>query len=206
MEKYFENHKHLCWSTSAKETLALVKYYLKHDKDRQRIAGEGQMYAYENLNYETMLLGIINDVLNQKEVRNSSRWYDRCDPIKDLYHAGNYKEVVERVTPLVHTAGSQRLKDELLFCQANAFYFLGHYEQSAQVFTGLIERKQQVEWIHNLGVTLYKMGNAAAGERRIQQALEMRPEYLDAKFNLEFARLNAPYLIELKLTRSHFRS
>ncbi len=206
MEKYFTNHKHLCWSSSPKETLELVRYYLKHDKERRQIAQEGQRYAYENLSYEKMLLPIISDVLNQPEVRNSSAWYDRCDPIRDLYRSGNYGELIERVGPLVRAAGSQQLKDELLFCQANAFYFLGHYEKSAEVLSGLLERKRQVEWVHNLGVALYRMGNTSDGERHMQQALAMRPEYLDAKFNLEFVRLNAPNVIELKLTRSHIRS
>ena len=56
MEKYLENHKHLCWSSSPKETLDLVKFYLKNDKARKKIAREGQRYAYEHLSYEKMPL------------------------------------------------------------------------------------------------------------------------------------------------------
>ena len=58
----------------------------------------------------------------------------------------------------------------------------------------------------NLGVALYKTGKATAGRRRIQEALDLRPGYLDAKYNLEFARLNAGNIIELKLTGSFNQS
>ena len=81
MEKYVENHKHLCWSFSPKETLDLVKFYLKNDKAREKIAKEGQRYAYEHLNYEKMLLPIIDDVLDQPRVENSSARYRKCLPV-----------------------------------------------------------------------------------------------------------------------------
>jgi spore maturation protein CgeB len=206
MEKYLENHKHLCWSTSPKETLELVKYYLKHDKEREKIAKEGQRYAYDHLNYETMLLPIIQDVLDQPEVRNSSAWYDRCIPAKDAYRAGDYKETLDKVEPILAGAGSQRIKDELIFYKANSHYFLGQYERCADLLGGLLKRRQQPEWLNNMGVVQYKLRNATAGERSLEQALEIKPGYLDARFNLEFARLNAPAFIDLKLTKGYIRS
>jgi spore maturation protein CgeB len=206
MEKYVENHKHLCWSRSPEETLELVRYYLKHEEEREKIAKEGQSYAYEHLNYEKMLLPIIEDVLHQPEVRNSSSWYERSIPIKEAYRAGDYEGTVNKVGPMIAAAGSQRIKEELTFYEANSLYFLGQYERCADLLSSLLERRQQPEWLNNLGVVLYKLRDASAGERKLEQALELKPGYLDARFNLEFARLNAPSLIDLKLTKGYIRS
>ena len=207
MEKYVENHKHLCWSSSAKETLDLVKFYLKNDSAREKIAKEGRRYAYEHLNYEKMLLPIIDDVLDQERVKNSSKWYRKSLPVKARYGAGDYKATVEGVTRLIEEPGASRsLKDELLFYKANSFYHLGEYEKSADVLRGVLRRKKQPEVLNNLGVSLYKLGKVGAGQRRIREALDLRPGYLDAKFNLEFARLNAGKIIELKLTSGLIRS
>ena len=41
-ENIFNNHEHLVWSNSPKETLELIDYYLNHDKERQEIAKQGQ--------------------------------------------------------------------------------------------------------------------------------------------------------------------
>ncbi|WP_300299972.1 CgeB family protein [Anaerosolibacter sp.] len=41
-ENIFNNHEHLVWSNSQKETIDLVDYYLKHDKEREQIAEQGQ--------------------------------------------------------------------------------------------------------------------------------------------------------------------
>ncbi len=206
MEKYFENHKHLCWSSSPKETLDLVKFYLKHDKERERIAREGRRYAHENLDYAKMLLPIIDDVLEQPRVKTSSRWYDRCQPLKDSYRAGDYRAVVDGVARLMSEGLPQRLNDELLFYLANSFYFVGQYEKAAAELSQLLKRRRQAEWLNNLGVVQYKMRDAEAGQRSLREATDVRPGYLDARFNLEFARLNAPNLVELKLTKGYIRS
>jgi spore maturation protein CgeB len=50
-ERLFENHKHLVWSKSPEETVELVKYYLVHDEERERIARSGQAYVYEHHSY-----------------------------------------------------------------------------------------------------------------------------------------------------------
>ena len=83
---------------------------------------------------------------------------------------------------------------------------LGEYEKSADLLRSVLRRKKQPEVLNNLGVSLYKLGKVAAGQRRIQEALDLRPGYLDAKFNLEFARLNAGKIIELKLTGGFIRT
>ena len=207
MEKYFENHKHLCWSSTPEETLELVKFYLKNDRARRKIAREGQRYAYEHLNYEKMLLPIIDDVLDQPRLKHASASYSRWVPVKARYRAGDYEATIANVDRLLAVSrGAEPLRDELLFYQANSFYHLGQYEKSIDVLRDLLKRKNQPEILNNLGVLLYKMGKTTEGQQRIQEALGVRPGYLDAKFNLEFARLNAPNAIELKLTSGFIRT
>lgn len=41
-ERIFNNHEHLVWSNSPKETIELVDYYLSHNKEREEIAKQGQ--------------------------------------------------------------------------------------------------------------------------------------------------------------------
>lgn len=41
-ENLFNNHEHLVWSNSPRETVELVDYYLKHNKEREEIAKRGQ--------------------------------------------------------------------------------------------------------------------------------------------------------------------
>ncbi|MGE5623795.1 MAG: glycosyltransferase [Methanocella sp.] len=45
-EHLFENHKHLVWSKEPQETVDLVRYYLTHDEERNRIAAAGQQLVY----------------------------------------------------------------------------------------------------------------------------------------------------------------
>ena len=47
MERDFENHRHLVWFFSIEEALELARYYLRHDKERERIAKEGQRLVFE---------------------------------------------------------------------------------------------------------------------------------------------------------------
>lgn len=51
IENLFENRKHLVWSKSAEETVDLVNYYLKHEREREKIARQGQEYVYRYHTY-----------------------------------------------------------------------------------------------------------------------------------------------------------
>ncbi|MGE5507943.1 MAG: glycosyltransferase [Chitinophagales bacterium] len=50
-ERLFENHRHLVWTDSPEETLALVRYYLAHDEERARVAAAGQALVYARDTY-----------------------------------------------------------------------------------------------------------------------------------------------------------
>lgn len=47
LEKQFENHKHIVWFKSVDEAYSLAKYYLKHKKDRNKIAANGHKLFLE---------------------------------------------------------------------------------------------------------------------------------------------------------------
>lgn len=65
VENIFENHKHLVWSKSAEETIALVDYYLKHDDERAQIAKQGQEFVYQNHTYLHRAKTILDAIKNQ---------------------------------------------------------------------------------------------------------------------------------------------
>jgi hypothetical protein len=62
IENDFENGKQLVWTKSAEETKELVKYYLDHPKERNKIAKEGQKYAHKYLSWETNILKLLKEV------------------------------------------------------------------------------------------------------------------------------------------------
>lgn len=61
MENDFENKKHLVWSKNTDETMELVEYYINHPSERNKIAEEGQKYAYEHLMWEKNILGLVEE-------------------------------------------------------------------------------------------------------------------------------------------------
>jgi spore maturation protein CgeB len=207
MEKYFENHKHLCWSSSPDETLELVRFYLKNDTARRRIAEEGRRYAHANLDYQKMLLPIIDDVLAQPETRTASAWYEGMLPVRESYLRGNFLAMLEAAPSLMSSSTApRRLRDEVSFWQANSFFALGHLDKAVAGYSGLLESRQQPEWFNNLGAALVKRGDRTGGERMIERALELRRDYLDARYNLDFLRLNPGGALNLKTTARYIRN
>ncbi|MCK4352474.1 glycosyltransferase [candidate division WOR-3 bacterium] len=62
IEKVFANQKHLLWYKSEKELIELIKYYLVHETEREKIALEGQQEVYKKYTYEKSVQRILNDV------------------------------------------------------------------------------------------------------------------------------------------------
>ena len=52
IENLFKNHVHLVWSRHPDETLELVRFYLKREDLRQKIARQGQEEVYRNHTYQ----------------------------------------------------------------------------------------------------------------------------------------------------------
>ena len=57
----FEWKKNLVWSGNPQVTLDLVDYYLENEKEREKIALEGQKYAYANLDWEKNIMRILKE-------------------------------------------------------------------------------------------------------------------------------------------------
>ena len=65
LEEMFENHKHLVWFRSVDECLELVDYYLKHEREREKIAQQGYHFVYQHHTFDHRvgeLLQIIKEV------------------------------------------------------------------------------------------------------------------------------------------------
>ena len=52
MEDDFENHKHLVWFNRVDDGVDLIRYYLDHDGERERIAWNGWRHACENFTFK----------------------------------------------------------------------------------------------------------------------------------------------------------
>jgi len=67
MERYFKNHEHLVWFKTVEEGLDLIRYYLDHDEDRERIARRGRKIVSERHTFRQRLkefAGIAREVFN----------------------------------------------------------------------------------------------------------------------------------------------
>ena len=56
MEDDFTNHKHLVWFKDVDEGFDLVRYYLDHDEERERIGAEGRKIAMRGYTFERRLM------------------------------------------------------------------------------------------------------------------------------------------------------
>lgn len=65
IEKLFENKKHLVWFKDINEGLNLAKYYLKNDKERERIAYNGYILMKKKHTYFHRMKNII-EIINGK--------------------------------------------------------------------------------------------------------------------------------------------
>ena len=61
LEKVFTNRRHLAWYTTENELIKLIKYYLSNEKEREKIAAQGQKEVYENYTYEKSVKKIMED-------------------------------------------------------------------------------------------------------------------------------------------------
>ncbi|RDU36721.1 hypothetical protein DRW41_11745 [Neobacillus piezotolerans] len=62
IESMFKNHKHLVWSSSYDETVNLMEFYLKNEKEREKIAKTGQEFVYKHHTYKQRAAEIIKNL------------------------------------------------------------------------------------------------------------------------------------------------
>lgn len=61
LETVFTNRKHLVWYGDEDELIGLIKYYLNNEKERDKIATEGQKSVYKHYTYEKSVKRILQD-------------------------------------------------------------------------------------------------------------------------------------------------
>ena len=74
------------------------------------------------------------------------------------------------------------------FDDANTAYAEGRYDEAAALYEALLDEQPDAQVYYNLGNTRYKQGELAQAILCYERALRLRPNYPDAKYNLEFAQ------------------
>ena len=65
LEKEFENGKHLVWVKSMDEMVEKIKYYLKNNKSREKIAKAGYELAHKKYKYADRVRCLVNELRNR---------------------------------------------------------------------------------------------------------------------------------------------
>ena len=71
---------------------------------------------------------------------------------------------------------------------ANTAYAEGKYEEAATLYQSLIDEQPDAVLYYNLGNARYKQGELAQAILNYERALQLKPNYKDAKYNLVFAQ------------------
>ena len=74
------------------------------------------------------------------------------------------------------------------FDAANAAYAEGRYDEAATLYQAIIDEQPNAQVYYNLGNTRFKQGELAQAILSYERALRLRPNYADAKYNLQFAQ------------------
>jgi len=62
MEEHFRNHEHLVWFERPEEGLDLIRYYLEHPAERDRIASAGRAFVAKRHSFDCRLRDFVNIV------------------------------------------------------------------------------------------------------------------------------------------------
>jgi hypothetical protein len=72
---------------------------------------------------------------------------------------------------------------------AEEFYKKGHYEQAITIYNSILSKDEEsAEIYYNLGNAYYKSGKNALAILYYERAILIKPNYNDARFNLELAQ------------------
>ena len=74
------------------------------------------------------------------------------------------------------------------FDEANAAYAEGRYDDAATLYQAILDEQPDAQVYYNLGNVRYKQGELAQAILCYERALRLRPNYPDAKYNLQFAQ------------------
>jgi tetratricopeptide (TPR) repeat protein len=113
-----------------------------------------------------------------------------------LLRSANPRLVDEAHRALARNPGSSMVR----FALGVFYYDSGDYERSRATFLGIPE--QDAASIHNAGVASALCGDFAFARLKLTAALRARPEYYDARYNLDALKSGNP----LRLTRRPLRT
>ena len=74
------------------------------------------------------------------------------------------------------------------FDEANNAYAEGRYDEAAMLYQAVLNEQADAQVYYNLGNVRYKQGELAQAILCYERALRLRPNYADAKYNLQFAQ------------------
>lgn len=98
LEEVFENKKHLVWFNSVPEAIELIKYYLAHDEERQRIAEAGRQEVLIHHTWDIRIAELMKIYEDYKLCSSS-----RLDDYDKRVRSGQYKENPETDVDLVES-------------------------------------------------------------------------------------------------------
>jgi glycosyltransferase involved in cell wall biosynthesis len=136
---------------------------------------------------------------------------EACEAFARLYPAGQERDeawigfLLRSASPRfldeAHRAVARNPRSSVVRFALGVFHYdSGNYERSRATFLGIPE--QNAASIHNAGVTSALCGDFAFARLKLTDALRARPEYYDARYNLEALKSGNP----LRLTRRPLRS
>jgi tetratricopeptide (TPR) repeat protein len=67
LEEIFKNRYHLVWFHTPDEAIELIRYYLSHSEEREKIARQGQEEVYKNHTYDVRVKEMFNIVINSNQ-------------------------------------------------------------------------------------------------------------------------------------------
>ncbi|HOK40452.1 MAG TPA: glycosyltransferase [bacterium] len=195
IENDFINHKHLCWSNSAEETIDICSYYLKKEDKRIKIAEAGQNFVYENYTYIKYLPSILSKIKEDYEKTSFSNYF----LLKNTYEKDKEKLIDE-----IRKNKKDKYYYEIYFLIGNYHLEKGNNKKAREYYKKALKYKKRAEILNNIGVCFVKEGKIKLGLQKFKEALEIRKDYNDANHN--YLMVKETRKDEIKITKSFFRT
>ena len=103
-----------------------------------------------------------------------------------LQKVGRYKEIISFLEELERKQPNNRV---LINALGGAYFNLFDYENAAKSFRRTIEINPQAELHNNLGITLIYLEKFAEAEAEFKKALEMKPDYVEAHYQIDLLQI-----------------
>lgn len=114
------------------------------------------------------------------------------DPAQDGVDRYNEKQYKKALKEFEAARLAEPGNGDVLYNLASTYYQLGSFDHAVEAFTAaegsLSDPEMKQKAHYNKGNAYYRMGNADAAIREYKKALELAPDDVDAKYNLEFVR------------------